>query len=80
MLPSVVCGKAFTASFGAGETALRHRSESGSGGVPLPDALGRKDPNAAKDCAWYWVFPASKSYLDPRPGAKWRDHFHESDL
>ncbi|MCX2728064.1 hypothetical protein OO015_11235 [Thermomicrobium sp. 4228-Ro] len=25
----------------------------GSSGVPLPDALRRKYPNAAKDWAWY---------------------------
>ncbi len=42
--------------------------KSGSAGVPLPYALGRKYPNAAKDWAWYWIFPASKLYLDPRSG------------
>jgi len=53
---------------------------SGSAGVPLPYALGRKYPNAAKGWAWYWVFPASKLCIDPRSGAKWRYHLHESVL
>jgi integrase len=53
---------------------------SGSAGVPLPDALALKYPNAAKDWAWYWVFPASKLFLDPRSGARWRYHLHESVL
>jgi integron integrase len=51
-----------------------------SSGVPLPYALGRKYPNAGKDWAWYWVFPASKLYVDPGSGARWRYHLHESVL
>ncbi len=54
--------------------------KSGSIGVPLPDALARKYPNAAKDWGWYWVFPASKLYGDPRSGVKCRYHIHESVL
>jgi len=53
---------------------------SGFAGVPLPDALGRKYPNAGKDWAWYWVFPASQLFRDPRSGAKWRVHLHASVL
>lgn len=49
-------------------------------GVPLPGALARKYPNAAKEWGWYWVFPASKLYVDPRSGVKWRYHLHESVL
>ncbi len=52
--------------------------KNGSDGVPLPDALARKYPNAVKDWSWYWVFPASKLYVDVRSGAKWRYHLHES--
>lgn len=48
--------------------------------VPLPDALARKYPNATKDWGWYWVFPASKLYLDPRSGTEWRYHLYESVL
>ena len=46
----------------------------------LPVVLTRKYPNAAKDWGWYWVFPASKLYLDPRSGLTWRYHLHESVL
>jgi integrase len=42
--------------------------------------LARKYPNAAKDWGWYWVFPASKLYVDPRSDLKWRYHLHESVL
>jgi integron integrase len=55
-------------------------SKSGFAGVPLPNALARKYPNAAKDWGWYWVFPASKLYVDPRSGLTWRYHLHESVL
>jgi integron integrase len=58
------------------ETDLKN----GSAGVPLPNALARKYPNAAKDWGWYWVFPASKLYVDPRSDLKWRYHLHESVL
>jgi integron integrase len=54
--------------------------KNGSAGVPLPNALARKYPNAAKDWGWYWVFPASKLYVDPHSGFKWRYHLHESVL
>jgi integrase len=38
----------------------------GHGGVSLPEALARKYPNAAKDWAWQYVFPASRPARDPR--------------
>jgi integrase len=39
---------------------LRH----GAGWVELPGALMRKYPNAGRDCAWQWVFPATRFYVD----------------
>ena len=54
--------------------------KNGSAGVPLPNALARKYPNAAKAWGWYWIFPASKLYVEPRSGLKWRYHLHESVL
>ncbi len=64
--------------------AVRHHYEadlkSGSIGVPLPYALARKYPNATKDWSWYWIFPASKLYIDPRSSTKWRYHLHECVL
>lgn len=54
--------------------------KSGSSGVPLPSALHRKYPHAAKDWAWSWVFPASKLYIDTGSSTEWRYHLHESVL
>jgi site-specific recombinase XerD len=38
----------------------------GFGTVWLPDAYARKNPGAARQWAWQWVFPAQKRSLDPR--------------
>lgn len=43
----------------------RERAE-GFGTVWLPDAYARKNPGAARQWAWQWVFPAEKRSLDPR--------------
>jgi site-specific recombinase XerD len=40
----------------------------GFGDVYLPDALGRKYPNASRNWAWQYVFPSSKLSVDPRSG------------
>ena len=40
----------------------------GFGEVYLPHALERKYPNAARELAWQYLFPASKRALDPRSG------------
>jgi len=44
--------------------------------APLPDALARKYPNAAREWPWQWVFPASRPYRDPRTGRVHRHHLH----
>jgi len=49
-------------------------------GVWLPHALERKYPNAAKELAWYWLFPAPKTSIDPRSGTRRRHHLHQSTL
>jgi integron integrase len=61
--------------------------EEGLGEVYLPDALGRKYPNAARDWGWQYVFPSRKISLDPRSGAdpmeamvRRRHHVNESWL
>ena len=36
----------------------------GAGWVELPFALARKLPNAGRELAWQWVFPATRLYLD----------------
>ena len=50
----------------------------GAGSVELPDAIGRKLPNAAREWAWQWVFPASRTYVDAASGALRRHHVHET--
>lgn len=52
----------------------------GLGGVALPNALERKYPNAGKEWAWQWIFPATSHYTDRITGEKRRHHLHESVL
>ena len=50
----------------------------GAGRVALPDALERKYPNAGREWAWQWVFPAARLYTDRRTGELRRWHRHPS--
>jgi integron integrase len=50
----------------------------GRGAVELPGAIRIKYPNAAREFAWQWVFPATRFYVDPKTGARRRHHLHES--
>lgn len=52
--------------------------KAGLAGVWLPDALDRKYPNAAREWAWFWVFPSGTLSTDPRAGVVRRHHIHES--
>lgn len=52
----------------------------GHGAVWLPDALARKYPNAAREWAWQYVFPASLRSIDPRSGITRRHHIDETVL
>ena len=54
--------------------------EAGFGEVYLPNAVGRKFPNAAREWAWQYVFPSSRLSIDPRSGQKRRHHTAESGL
>ena len=56
------------------EADLRH----GAGWVELPWALARKYPNAGREWAWQWVFPATRIYVDRETGQRRRHHLHES--
>ena len=49
-----------------------------AGWVELPSALGRKYPNAGREWAWQWVFPATRTYLEPKTRQRRRHHLHES--
>ena len=59
-----------------------HAADLGRGGgrVALPEALARKYPNADVDWAWQWVFPATRTYQDPRLARRCRHHLHETVL
>ena len=48
--------------------------------MALPNALERKYPNAGRDWAWQWVFPAPQHYTDRVTGEKRRHHLHEPVL
>jgi site-specific recombinase XerD len=46
--------------------------------VALPDALARKYPTAGREWAWQWLFPATRTYVDPTTCQRRRHHLHES--
>jgi integron integrase len=50
----------------------------GRGSVALPGALAMKYPNASREWAWQWVFPATRFYRDDATGEYRRHHLHES--
>jgi len=50
----------------------------GFGEVWLPDALARKWPQAPREVAWQFVFPAARLSVDPRSGTVRRHHLSES--
>lgn len=60
----------------------QHRQDlhNGAGWVELPTALSRKYPNAGREWAWQWVFPATRFYRDTSTGQLRRHHLHESVL
>jgi len=58
---------------------IHQRDVTSAVGVELPYALDRKSL-AARDWAWRWVFPASRTYVDRRSGEVRRHHVHETVL
>jgi integron integrase len=54
----------------------RHKRDvaEGFGRVYLPHALAEKDPNADREPAWQYVFPAPRRASDPRTGIERRHH------
>lgn len=52
----------------------------GAGHVSLPDAFARKSPTATRDWLWQWLFPATRTYVDPETSQRRRHHLHESAL
>jgi len=65
----------------AAARALHQRDlADGRGAVELPHALRRKYPNAPREWAWQWVFPATRFYVAKEDGEARRHHLHESVL
>jgi integrase len=54
--------------------------QQGAGWVELPWALARKYPNAGREWAWQWAFPATRCYVERDTGQRRRHHLHESVL
>jgi integron integrase len=52
----------------------------GHGDVHLPEALSRKYPNAGKEWAWQYVFPATILSVDPRSGKVRRHHISDTAI
>ncbi|MBI1793890.1 MAG: integron integrase [Chloroflexi bacterium] len=64
------------------QTKATHEQDllAGYGTVHLPYALAVKYPNANREFAWQYVFPAPDLSTDPATGTKQRHHIHESSL
>lgn len=58
----------------------QHRDDllRGAGFVELPHALADKLPNAERQWAWQWFFPATRTYWHDATQQRRRHHFHES--
>jgi len=54
--------------------------QQGAGRVGLPGALARKYPNAGREWAWQYVFPASRRWVDGHSGEARRHHYHPSTV
>src|SRR5712691_7371004 len=79
MLPSMV--KADLARHLEGVREQHGRDlQYGAGWVELPNALGRKYPNAGREWVRQWVFPATRLYVDRDTRQRRRHHLHESVL
>ena len=57
-----------------------HDLDAGFGEVSLPHALARKYPNAPREFAWQFLFPAARRGVDPRDGREKRHHIDEKVL
>jgi integron integrase len=79
MLPSGLRPK-LTAQLARQQSRYEQIAASKRGYVRLPHALARKYPNAPREWAWQWVFPATRTYVDPSDRLRYRHHLHETVL
>jgi integron integrase len=52
--------------------------QTGRGSVALPGTLSFKYPNAPREWAWQWLFPATRFYVHGPTGERRRHHLHET--
>lgn len=52
--------------------------ERGAGWVEIPSAFHRKSPNAGRQFAWQWLFPATRTYVHRETNQRRRHHLHET--
>lgn len=57
-----------------------HDRKADVAGVWLPNALSVKYPNAGKELAWQWLFPAKTLSTDPRGSLQRRHHVNKNAL
>jgi integron integrase len=62
------------------EAWYRRERSVGAPGVPVPDALKTKYPNASTSFAWLWVFPSHSICSDPYDGRLVRYHINPRTL
>ena len=77
MLPQAILGDLAEHLTRVGD---QHESDAsrGWGWVELPEALGRKAPNAGREWSWQWVFPATRTYRHRETNEIRRHHLHET--
>jgi Site-specific recombinase XerD len=61
-----------------GEKQFHRDLQAGLRGAALPGGLSLKLPNADRELAWQYVFPASRIYTEEKTGIRRRHHYHES--
>jgi len=59
---------------------LQRDIAAGHAGVALPDAYARKSPQAAHSLGWQWLFPARRTFVEPRTRLIRRHHVDPSVL
>jgi integron integrase len=79
MLPAAIKAE-FARHLGSVRGQHQEDLRAGAGWVELPWALARKYPNAGREWAWQWVFPATRLYVDRLTGQRRRHHLHETVL
>jgi integron integrase len=59
-------------------TLYRQDLAQGLAAAPLPGRLALKYPNAPREWAWQWAFPATRIGVDSATGLRFRHHLHET--